>query len=58
MAKSSLFACHKSDDLAIITIDIFGGYFLTQTLPQTQKQTQVKKTHITKVLLQAKKDQN
>ena len=25
MAKSSLFACPKGDDLAIITIDIFVG---------------------------------
>ena len=25
MAKSSLFACLKSDDLSVITVDIFGA---------------------------------
>ena len=28
MAKSSLFACLKSDDLAIVTIDIFHAKYI------------------------------
>ena len=49
MAKSSLLVFKKGDDLAIITFEKVtiakSSHLFPQTLPQSQTQTQAKKTH-------------
>ena len=49
MAKSSLLVSEKGDDLAIVTFEKVtiakSSHLFPQTLPQSQTQTQAKKTH-------------
>ena len=53
MAKLSPFGKMKGDDLAIITLqnvmNVKSSHFFSQTLPQTQSQTQPKKKNPTQI---------